>query len=212
VLPQFGVDPDLFAPAPDAAAAHRDSFVIGYLGRLVEAKGILDIIDVLPDLPAHVRCVLVGSGDLRPRIVQRAQELGVAARVELRDTVASTNVPVVLRGLDVLVLPSHTMPTWREQFGRVLVEAMSCGVPVVGSSSGEIANVVGNAGIIFPERNVRALRNALLLLLNDAELRRELAHRGRARVLAHYTQAALARQYYAVYQEMTCNGGLGVRG
>jgi glycosyltransferase involved in cell wall biosynthesis len=163
---------------------------------------LLDIIEALPDLPDHVRCVLVGSGDLRPRIVQRAEELGVAARVELRDTVASTDVPAVLRGLDVLVLPSHTMPNWREQFGRVLVEAMSCGVPVVGSSSGEIANVVGNAGMIFPERNVRALRNALLLLLNDAGLRRELARRGRERVLAHYTQAALARQYYAVYQQM----------
>jgi glycosyltransferase involved in cell wall biosynthesis len=94
------------------------------------------------------------------------------------------------------------MPNWKEQFGRILVEAMSCGVPVVGSSSGEIPNVLGKAGLVYPERNVAALRRVLLLLVGQPGLCRELGRRGRERVLAHYTQAALARSYYAVYQQM----------
>jgi glycosyltransferase involved in cell wall biosynthesis len=203
LLPQFGVDPDLFAPAPLAPTSHPSTpFVVGYMGRLVAAKGVLDLLEALAGLPEHVRLCLVGSGDLRPHIEQRARELGIQQRVELRGTVPSTEVPAVLRRFNVLVLPSHTMPNWKEQFGRILVEAMSCGVPVVGSSSGEIPNVLGKAGLVYPERNVAALRRVLLLLVGQPGLCRELGRRGRERVLAHYTQAALARSYYAVYQQM----------
>jgi glycosyltransferase involved in cell wall biosynthesis len=116
--------------------------------------------------------------------------------------VPSTQVPTVLHGFDVLVLPSRTMPNWKEQFGRVLIEAMSCGVPVVGSDSGEIANVIGDAGIVFPERNIAALRDALQRLLDNPHLRRDLGQRGRERVLANYTHATLAGKYYNVYRQM----------
>jgi glycosyltransferase involved in cell wall biosynthesis len=203
LLPQFGVDPELFAPrpAPSPTDAQRP-FVVGYVGRLVAAKGVLDLVEALAGLPDGVRLRLVGSGDLRPQVEQHARDLGVQARVELCETVPSTEVPDVLRGLDALVLPSHTTPNWKEQFGRILVEAMSCGVPVVGSSSGEIANVIGAAGIVFPETNVAALRNALLLLAEQPALCRELSRRGRERVLRHYTQAALAGKYADVYREM----------
>jgi glycosyltransferase involved in cell wall biosynthesis len=118
--------------------------VIGYLGRLVAQKGVLDLVEALALLPAHIRLRLIGDGALRPRIKARAAELGLRERVEL---VAWTNdVPAELRRLDALALPSHTTPTWKEQFGRVLVEAMSCGVPVVGSSSGEIPRWWATAG------------------------------------------------------------------
>jgi glycosyltransferase involved in cell wall biosynthesis len=203
LLPQFGVDPDLFAPPAETQPRSAQApFIIGYLGRLVAAKGVFDLLEALAGLPEQARLLLVGSGDLRPQIEQRARELHIQERVTIRGAVPSTDVPEVLRGLDALVLPSHTMPNWKEQFGRILVEAMSCGVPVVGSSSGEIANVIGGAGLVFPERNIAALRNALRLLLDDAGLRRALGRRGRERVLAHYTQAALARGYYEVYRAM----------
>lgn len=203
ILPQFGVDPDLFAPRTDQPATDTATpFTIGYVGRLVEAKGLFDLLEALAYLPEQVHLRLVGDGSLRPRLLQRAGELGVLPRVTLQSAVSSTEVPAVLRALDVLVLPSHTMPNWKEQFGRVLIEAMSCAVPVVGSSSGEIPNVIGGAGLVFPERNVYALHNALRLLLHHPDLRDRLGQRGRERVLAHYTQAALARSYYEVYRAM----------
>ncbi len=199
VLPQFGVDPDLFGPRPPHTGGE---LVVGYVGRLVAAKGVADLVAAVAHLPDPVRLLLVGDGPLRPQLEQQAQQLGIAARVQFAGAVPSTAVPAVLHKLDVLVLPSRTTPNWKEQFGRILVEAMSCGVVVVGSDSGEIPNVIGAAGLIYPEGNIPALGNALRLLAQDERLRAALAQRGRERVLKHYTQAALARQYAQVYREL----------
>ncbi len=214
VLPQFGVDPDLFAPKDERRKTKDErleehsssfvlrpsSFVVGYLGRLVSQKGLLDLVEALPLLPARMRVRLIGDGVQKQQLLARAAELGVRDRLEL---VGWTNeVPAELRRLDVLALPSHTTRGWKEQFGRVLIEAMSCGVPVVGSSSGEIPNVIGDAGLIYPEGDVRALATTLQRLAEQPELYADLARRGRARVLERYTQAALARQYYEVYRSM----------
>ena len=111
-------------------------------------------------------------------------------------------VPAELRRLDALALPSRTTASWKEQFGRVLIEAMSCGLPVVGSSSGEIPRVIGDGGLIYPEGDSAALAGALRRLADEPGLRAELGRRGRQRVLDCYTQAALARQYYAIYRSM----------
>jgi glycosyltransferase involved in cell wall biosynthesis len=111
-------------------------------------------------------------------------------------------VPDRLRALDALALPSLTRPNWKEQFGRILIEAMACGVPVIGSDSGEIPHVIGDAGLIFPEGDVEALRSCLVRLMAEVPLQRELAERGRARVLAHYTQARVAEATRAVYRQM----------
>ncbi len=109
----------------------------------------------------------------------------MSAQVEL---IPWTNdVPAELRKLDVLALPSRSTPTWKEQFGRVLIEAMSCGVPVVGSSSGEIARVIGEGGLIYPEGDIAALAAALRRLADDPACGAALGQRGRKRVLEHYT-------------------------
>ncbi len=79
---------------------------------------------------------------------------------------------------------------------------MACEVPVIGSSSGEIPNVIGDAGLVFPEGDVTALRDALFELMNDPDLRVRLGQSGRARVLEHYTQQRIAAQTYGVYQQL----------
>jgi glycosyltransferase involved in cell wall biosynthesis len=111
-------------------------------------------------------------------------------------------MPAYLRELDVLVLSSRTQTNWKEQFGRVLVEAMATAVPVIGSDSGEIPHVIGAAGLIFPEGDVGVLRAHLLELMQSEERRRELGQHGRERVLAHYTQAQIAAQTVSVYHDM----------
>jgi glycosyltransferase involved in cell wall biosynthesis len=114
----------------------------------------------------------------------------------------SLAMPRFYNGLHVLVLPSRTMPNWKEQFGRVLIEAMACGVPVVGSSSGESPHIVGEGGLVFPEGDVSALRAALQRLRADPLLRASLAEAGRQRVLQHYTQSRIAAETVAVYREL----------
>jgi glycosyltransferase involved in cell wall biosynthesis len=111
-------------------------------------------------------------------------------------------MPAYYHQLDTLVVPSRTRPNWKEQFGRVLVEAMASGVPVVGSDSGEIPHVIGDAGLIFPEGQADVLRAHLARLLGNADLRTDLARRGRERVLERFTQAQVAAQTYQVYRSV----------
>ncbi|NJN19536.1 MAG: glycosyltransferase family 4 protein [Oscillochloris sp.] len=200
VVPQFGVDPELFAPPLDPA--RREGVIVGYLGRFVPEKGILDLLEAVAALPEYVRLRLIGSGTQRPAIEQRAVALGIGSRLEILPAVGSTEVPAALAGLDMLVLPSRTTANWKEQFGRVIIEAMSCGVPVIGSNSGEIPHVIGDAGLIFPEADIGALRRRITMLAEQPALRAEYARRGRAHVLAQYTQAAVARRHVEIYREM----------
>jgi glycosyltransferase involved in cell wall biosynthesis len=92
----------------------------------------------------------------------------------------------------VLVLPSHTLPTWKEQFGRVIAEALWCGVPVVGSDSGEIPWLIEltGGGLIFPEGDRDALARALGQLRREPQLRRALAEHGRAEVHRRFSLPA----------------------
>jgi glycosyltransferase involved in cell wall biosynthesis len=122
--------------------------------------------------------------------------------VEFRGQVASEEMPDQLRRMDLLVLPSLTRPNWKEQFGRVLMEAMACQVPVLGSDSGEIPYVIGEGGRVVPEGDVAALRGAIAALSIAPDERRELGRRGRERVLAHYTQQRVAAETVALYRRL----------
>jgi glycosyltransferase involved in cell wall biosynthesis len=201
VIPQFGVDPELFSPGEKESTG--EAFTVGYVGRLVAEKGVDDLIRALAGLSGPWRLRIVGSGPLRQALEAETRVLGVGKWVSFEEQVPSIEIPTHLRQIDVLVVPSRTRPNWKEQFGRVLVEAMSCGVAVVGSDCGEIPRVIGKAGLVFPEGDVETLRGCLAQLMHDPSRRAELARQGRARVLAHYTQAQVAAQTYAVYQEVS---------
>lgn len=202
VIPQFGVDPAHFSPGAGARDPARP-FTIGFLGRFEAEKGLFVLLDALAELRGAWRLRLVGGGPVRDELRARADRLGIGARLSVEAGVPSVDVPNVLRGLDALVLPSLTRPNWKEQFGRVLIEAMACAVPVVGSDSGEIPNVIGDAGLVVPEADAAALGAALARLMSDGELRASLAGRGRHRVLVYYTQQQVAEQTARVYREMT---------
>ena len=201
VIPQFGVDPDVFRP--DREAVDRGGeFVIGYVGRLVEEKGVEILMRAVADLDGSWRLRILGSGPLRTWLEELAQELGISAKVTFDPPIPSSQMPRYLNGLDALVLPSLTRPNWKEQFGRVLIEAMACGVPVIGSDSGQIPHVIGEAGLVFSEGDAQSLLKELQRLMDHPPLRVQLSSRGRERVLAHYTQARIAAETYQVYKEL----------
>ncbi|MBI5566778.1 MAG: glycosyltransferase family 4 protein [Chloroflexi bacterium] len=207
VVPNVGVDADHYLPRP--VDALRDSlglsqkFVVGFAGRLVPEKGCDTLIAALADLPADCHVLLVGGGEQRDSLSQQACELGLADRVTFQPTVPHSEVATYLNAMDCLVLPSRTVPNgWREQFGLVLAQAMACGVPVIGSDSGAIPEVIADAGLIFPEGDAAALRERLVRLHNDPALRAELSAKGRARVLAYYTHQRIAEQTAAIYREL----------
>jgi glycosyltransferase involved in cell wall biosynthesis len=202
IIPQFGVDPDIFTPRSGERDPAR-GFAIGYAGRLVPEKGVDLLLKAVTGMDGVWQLTIAGTGPEQDRLEPLARRLGLTDRVFFEGRfLPSSRLLAFYRELDVLVVPSRSRPNWVEQFGRVLIEAMACGVPVVGSDCGEIPNVVGDAGLIFPEGNAEALRECLTRLMRDPDLRADLARRGRERVLAHFTQAQVAAQTVAVYREM----------
>ena len=196
VIAQFGTDPDLFQPAVTSPRP----FTVGYFGRLVEEKGVHLLIDALGRLDGEWRALIVGGGTEADRLKALAAAHG--DRIAFREQVPSVEMPALYHQIDALVLPSLTRPNWKEQFGRVLVEAMASGVAVIGSDSGAIPGVIGGAGLVTPEGDVEALTAALRRVRAEPGLRAALGAKGRARVLALFTHAEVAAATVAVYREM----------
>lgn len=200
VIPQFGVDPDLFTPSttPHAAPVH-----IGYAGRLWIGKGI----DILVEALTHLRnldwrLTLVGSGPEQANLMKQIEQAALTDHIQFKPWVPSTEMPMLMRSFDILVIPSRTRRSWKEQYGRVIIEAMASGVAVIGSSSGAIPDVIGTAGLIFTEDKADELACHLRSLITDSAQRQALAQQGRARVLAHFTQAQIAQKTVEVYRNM----------
>jgi len=182
VLPH-GVDTTEFTPSPERRRQARgrlglDGFVIGYIGRLAVAKGIFDLLDALKQLGPDFSLMVIGDGPDKESFLRRADELALGERVTMVGTVSHSDVPALMPAMDALALPSHTTSAWKEQFGRVLIEAMSCGVPVIGSSSGEIPRTIGEAGVVFPETDSGALADAIRRLRASPQFRRRLVVKG----------------------------------
>lgn len=195
----IGADEDIWKPR-DAGELRRrlglDAFVVGYVGALIEAKGLLDLGRALARLKGDWSALFVGDGPLRHDLQAFFDGQGPNTRIHFAGYVPHGDVPSYVNCMDVLVLPSRTTPTWKEQFGLVLAEAMLSGVAVVGSDSGAIPEVIGDAGLIFPEGDVAALAAYLQRLHDDPALRCELAERGRQRALRRFSTSALADQFY----------------
>lgn len=165
----YGVDLSTFHPAvePSLARATRPDFRIGYVGRIVEEKGLDDALDAMKMTTAPVSLAIMGEGPYEARLRQRVAELGLTDRVTVRGWGTPADVAAFLRSLDVAILLTRTTKSVREQFGRVIVEAQACGVPVIGSQGGAIPDVVGDGGWIVPERDPAALARLLDIIAAD---------------------------------------------
>lgn len=201
LLPQFGVDPDVFSPV--VSPEPRDHYAIGFAGRLVPEKGVDLLIRAAAKLPGKWVLHLLGDGPEREALRELAGVYNISGSVSFEQGIPSTAMPDFYRKLDVFVLPSRSRPNWEEQFGRVLIEAMACGVPVIGARSGAIPEVIGPAGMLFEEDNLEELAAHLLALKEETVLRGALSTAGRQRVLRHYTHEQIARQTVEVYCELT---------
>jgi glycosyltransferase involved in cell wall biosynthesis len=207
VMP-LGVDVELFRPDPAAGRATRERLgwggegppVVGFLGRFVEAKGVDLLMRTLEDLGMPWRALFVGGGPMEPALRAWAQRHG--DRVRVVGGVAHDAVPAYLNAMELLCAPSRTTPTWREQFGRMLIEAFACGVPVIGSDSGEIPYVVADAGLVVGERDEAGWRRALEELLQSPARRAELGARGRERAHAVYAWPIIASRHLEFFAEL----------
>lgn len=216
VIPQLGVDEQLFKPEPQPELRAEleippEQFVVGFVGRFVPEKGIMTLLAALAllrDRPWTL--LLLGRGELQGEIEAQAAAAGLGDRLRIVASVPHAEVPRYINAMDVLVLPSETSwqfktltaVGWKEQFGHVLIEAMACRVPVVGSDSGEIPHVIGSAGLVFPEGDAAALCDRLAALLDSPPYRAKVAELGYQRAMERYTNLALARQQLQFYESL----------
>ncbi len=91
---------------------------------------------------------MIGGGPEQAELERRVAEFDLRDQVNFTGQIPNLQMPVFFRNLDVLIVPSLTRPNWKEQFGRVLIEAMACGTVPIGSDSGAIPGVIGDAGIM----------------------------------------------------------------
>lgn len=200
----LGVDPAAFAPAASAPAARpagraaTGPVVVGYAGRLAPHKGV----DVLVRaVVADARLVLRVAGAGPQEQDLRALAAPAGDRVRFVGSLAGGALAEFYRSLDVLAVPSLDTPGWREQFGRVAVEAMAAGVPVVASDSGALPDVVGDAGLLVPPGDAAALGVALRRVAAEPGLADRLRERG-LRVAAACAWPEVARQYHELYERV----------
>jgi len=207
VMP-LGVDVELFRPDAKRGSATRARLgwdgegppVVGFLGRFIEAKGLQLVMRLLDETASPWRALFVGGGPDEPALREWAAHHG--GRVRIAGAVPHDRVPEHLNAMDVLLAPSQSTPRWREQFGRMLIEAFACGVPVLASDSGEIPYVVADAGLIVGERDQLGWRRALADLLESPARRAELAARGRDRAQSLYSWPVIARRHLEFFDEL----------
>lgn len=200
ILP-LGYDPHVYHTTQDIASRHQSHtgpVRIGYVGRMVEEKGLITLAKTLALLTAYDwRLMMVGSGPYEKEVRTALDQAQISDRVEWRGFVPHAEAAQLFESVDLLVLPSETRPNWKEQFGRVMIESMACGTPVVGSDSGEIPTIIHSTrgGAVFREGDVNDFARQLLPLIVNAGLRAALAVSGEKYVVEHYSLPQIVNRF-----------------
>ncbi|MFD2183544.1 glycosyltransferase [Rhodoplanes azumiensis] len=201
----YGVDPTVFRPDPAAdrrttTSSRATPLRLGYVGRLVVEKGLDDALDAMARATAPCTLSILGEGPHEPKLRDRIVALGLADRVDIRGWGTPDAVAAFMRSLDALILLTRTTHAVREQFGRVIVEAQSCGVPVIGSTCGAIPDVIGRGGWVIPESDPAALAALIERLAADPGALARTGEAGRENVLTRFTYEAVAEALAVAWQ------------
>ncbi len=206
VIPQVGIDFDEFFACDKVTAKSRlgvNGFVIGYAGRFVEEKGVqvlLEAMSHLKDLPLTL--ALAGKGPYRDDLESQIQAFALKNRVTFVEGLTHERMPEFMNSLDVLVLPSLARKHWREQFGHVLIEAMACGIPCVGTATDPIDAVIGDGGLTFPMGDAKQLAEHIRLMYTSPPTRERFSRQAIRRVEQHYTNDVIALQLEKIIRDL----------
>lgn len=191
-----GADTQRFTPGKgdrDALELREDDIVLLFVGWLLPRKGLdylLEAVRILlntrPELAEWLQVLVVGSGPGKDRVKAIINVLDLEDRCTFAGSVPYTEMPSIYQAADIFVLPSIDTPTWKEQFGMSLIEAMSCGLPCVGTQSGAIPEIAGEHAVLCPPEDGEALADALAMFLEDAQKREQNGKDNRDVAAARY--------------------------
>jgi glycosyltransferase involved in cell wall biosynthesis len=163
----LGVDVERFLPAPHELPS--EGLRVGFVGRLIPHKGV-DVLLRAVALDDRFTAEIFGAGPESDSLTALADRLGIGERVTFHGHVDEERIPDVYAEFDVLAVPSVPLPSWVEQFGRVVVEAQASGVPVIASASGALPDVVGDRGLLVEPNDPQALRDGLSRFIDEPGL------------------------------------------
>ncbi len=203
VMPQYGINFSDFKSEKKLLPEDGEDFKIAYMGRIVPEKGIEILLKSIEGLD-KIKLMIAGVGekDYEEKIKNIIKQKNLDKKIEWKGHIPSKDIPEFLNKMHILILPSVARPDWKEQFGRVLIEAFASKVAVIGSSSGEIPNVIGDAGLIFKEGDSDDLKEKIKLLLNDKNLYLQNIEKGLKRISENYTNDKIAEKVFSIYKEL----------
>ena len=198
------VDFGLFSPLEQVK--EETHITIGFVGRFISAKGGRELIIAFSNLHkthANTKLVLIGGGEEKERWMKLTQDLGLEEAITFEAPYKHDEMKRAYTSFDILAVPSLTTKTWKEQFGRILIEAAACGVPVVASSSGEIPNVVASLGngLIYSELDLEEFKEKLTELVIHHEKRIEFRTQGLKNVQRLFSYDAITEKFIKAFQE-----------
>ena len=204
----LGVDTSIFRPDVDAKSATLAELewapdgppVVGYLGRFSDEKGLPMLLRVLDAIRSDFRALFVGGGPLESVLRSIAERS--PKKIRVITGVPHGEVPRYLNTMDILVAPSQTTLKWREQLGRMLIEGFACGIPVIGSNSGEIPHVIGDVGAIVGENDEAGWKTVLEELIESPARRQDLGKRGRNRAEEEFAWPIIAQRHLDFFDEL----------
>jgi glycosyltransferase involved in cell wall biosynthesis len=186
--------PHRIEPLELPIAAKEGNFIVGFAGRICSEKGWPVLLDALAKLPPTVKCAFAGDGPDGGELRRALAEQPFAGRTVYLGLLPKEELWRFYAAVHCLAVPSLTLPHWKEQFGGVLADGMAMGLPLIGSDSGAIPEVIGRAGLVIPEGDSAALAAAISRLAHNPELCQQFAEAGRHRFAAEFDIPAYARK------------------
>ena len=202
ILPQLGL-----APPPLQPRVPHPGFNIGFVGRLVPERGLDLLFRACVGLAGDWKLSVLGTGPSQEELEALAQRLGISGRVAWLGALPREAAEAVWGRLDCVVFPSRTTPRWVLGTGQGVLHAMASGVAVIGTESGALPELVGDAGRVVPEEDVAALTSALQQLYGDRPECERLGSLGRRRVLEHFSPDAIAAKTLAFWRSLVPASG-----
>lgn len=207
VVRYLGVDTERFVPDPTARAEWARDYNLGtdelilstvsYLRPFKNPHVLVEMCRELADRKVAARLFVAGDGEMLPSLRQLSKQLGVADRIHWLGNVPDPKR--LLQASDIFVLASVG-----EAFGLVLAEAMACGVPIVGSRSGSLLEVVieGQTGLLATPLEPRAFADAIQALADDVELRKNLGRQALEHVRARFKVEKAVAETIRIYESL----------